>query len=46
VQLFVLGIMGEYIGRLMMELKRRPLFLVDAVVRRGTVTHAAKTGTD
>jgi len=36
-QLLVLGIMGEYIGRLMMESKRRPLFLVDAVVRRGTV---------
>jgi glycosyltransferase involved in cell wall biosynthesis len=31
-QLFVLGIMGEYLGRLYMEAKRRPLFVVDQVV--------------
>jgi glycosyltransferase involved in cell wall biosynthesis len=34
IQLFVLGIMGEYLGRLLMESKRRPLFLIDAVAMR------------
>ncbi len=33
-QLIVLGIVGEYIGRLYMESKRRPIYLVDSVVRR------------
>ena len=28
VQLFCLGIMGEYMGRMFMEIKRRPLFLL------------------
>lgn len=32
-QLIVLGIMGEYLGRLYIESKRRPLFIVDQVVR-------------
>lgn len=31
-QLFVLGILGEYIGRLYVEAKRRPLFVIDEVV--------------
>jgi polyisoprenyl-phosphate glycosyltransferase len=31
-QLLVLGIVGEYLGRLYMESKRRPLYLVDTVV--------------
>ena len=31
VQLFCLGIMGEYMGRMFMELKRRPLFLLREV---------------
>jgi dolichol-phosphate mannosyltransferase len=30
-QLLVLGVMGEYLGRLYMEAKRRPLFVVDSV---------------
>jgi len=32
VQLLVLGILGEYVGRLYMESKRRPLFIIDQVV--------------
>jgi dolichol-phosphate mannosyltransferase len=32
VQLLCLGIMGEYIGRMFMEIKRRPLFLLREVV--------------
>jgi polyisoprenyl-phosphate glycosyltransferase len=35
VQLFVLGIIGEYLGRLFIESKRRPLFVVDEVVAQG-----------
>ena len=36
-QLLVLGVIGEYIGRLMMESKHRPLYLIDAVQRKGDV---------
>ena len=32
VQLLVLGVMGEYLGRMFIELKRRPVFLIDEVV--------------
>lgn len=32
VQLLVLGVFGEYLGRLYLEAKRRPLFVVDRVV--------------
>jgi dolichol-phosphate mannosyltransferase len=32
VQLFVAGVMGEYLGRLYMESKRRPLFIIQEVV--------------
>jgi hypothetical protein len=31
-QLLLLGIFGEYLGRLYMEAKRRPLFVVDRVL--------------
>ncbi len=34
VQLLVLGVMGEYLGRLFMQSKGRPLFVVERVVRR------------
>ena len=32
VQLLVLGIIGEYLGRLYIESKRRPLYLIDTIV--------------
>lgn len=35
VQLLVVGTLGEYLGRLYMESKRRPLFIIDSVVRSG-----------
>jgi dolichol-phosphate mannosyltransferase len=34
VQMFVLGLMGEYIGRLYNESKRRPLYIVQEVAGR------------
>ena len=34
IQLFVIGILGEYLGRLYIEAKRRPLFIIDQVVRK------------
>lgn len=33
-QLFVAGVMGEYIGRLYLESKNRPLFVIESVVHR------------
>jgi polyisoprenyl-phosphate glycosyltransferase len=35
VQLITLGILGEYVGRLVQQSKGRPLFMVDCVVRGG-----------
>ena len=35
IQLFVLGIMGEYLGRLVEEAKGRPLFIINAIDRNG-----------
>lgn len=37
VQLLVLGIFGEYLGRLYMESKHRPLFIVDRVAGKQSV---------
>ena len=34
IQLFVLGIIGEYLGRLYLETKHRPLFIIDEVYRQ------------
>jgi polyisoprenyl-phosphate glycosyltransferase len=33
-QLIVLGIVGEYLGRLYMESKRRPIYLVESIIKR------------
>jgi dolichol-phosphate mannosyltransferase len=35
-QLFVLGVIGEYLGRLYIQSKNRPLFIIDEVVRLGS----------
>jgi len=35
-QLFVAGVMGEYLGRLYIESKHRPLFVIQDVVRNGS----------
>lgn len=40
VQLLCLGIMGEYLGRMFMELKRRPLFVIREVRSAGATSPA------
>jgi glycosyltransferase involved in cell wall biosynthesis len=35
-QLLMLGVIGEYIGRIYTEAKRRPLFVIESVVRKPT----------
>ncbi|MGQ0384619.1 MAG: glycosyltransferase family 2 protein [Gammaproteobacteria bacterium] len=44
IQLAVIGILGEYLGRLYLEAKRRPLFIVQDVVR--TAPGGADGGSD
>lgn len=39
-QLFVIGVLGEYLGRLYMEAKQRPLFIIDRIVRQQADTAA------
>ena len=40
-QMFILGVFGEYIGRLYVEAKRRPLFVIKEIARSGD--HRSKT---
>ena len=42
VQLIVLGILGEYVGRLVLESKHRPLFIIDTVLRATRPEAAAR----
>jgi glycosyltransferase involved in cell wall biosynthesis len=42
-QLFVLGIIGEYLGRLTMQAKNRPLFIVREIVRGSAPSAAPKS---
>ena len=45
VELLVLGVIGEYLGRLYMEGKQRPLFVIDTVCQQPLV-HAAAAGNE
>ena len=33
VTLIILGILGEYIGRIYIEVKRRPFFVIDEIIQ-------------
>ena len=33
-QLLVIGVIGEYLGRLYIEAKARPLFIIDRIYRK------------
>src|SRR2546423_15328403 len=40
VQLLVLGLIGEYIGRIYIQSKNRPLFVISHTHRRGRLLHS------
>jgi dolichol-phosphate mannosyltransferase len=42
VQLLVLGVIGEYLGRLFEQSKGRPLFVIDRVIRSGALPPASE----
>jgi dolichol-phosphate mannosyltransferase len=37
-QLLVLGVIGEYLGRLFIQSKNRPLFVIEEILREGRET--------
>jgi len=44
INLFGIGILGEYVGRIFEEVKRRPLFIRRSIIRDGDIRAAAEPG--
>jgi hypothetical protein len=44
VQLIVLGVFGEYVGRMYEQIKGRPLFIIDEIVRDQTSCRTGPAG--
>jgi dolichol-phosphate mannosyltransferase len=42
VQLLCLGLMGEYIGRIYDEVKRRPMFIIDRMISSSNTSEYVK----
>ncbi len=40
INLFAIGILGEYVGRIFEEVKRRPLFIRRSIIRDGDIRAA------
>lgn len=45
-QLLTLGVIGEYLGRLYLEVKRRPLFIIESVVSNNALPVVESQGPD